>query len=50
MEFLRERDGTPFSEQIRRGLRLWLESRGVSVKPKAERQRASTRKRSKPSP
>jgi hypothetical protein len=45
MEFLRDRDGTPFSEQIRRGLRLWLESRGVAIK-KADGKRASTRKRS----
>lgn len=29
MERLRERDGIPFSEQIRRALRTWLESRDV---------------------
>ena len=43
MEALRDRDGVPFSEQIRRALRAWLESKGVM---KADRSRASTRKRS----
>jgi hypothetical protein len=38
------RDGVPPSEQVRRGIRMWLESKGVKVK--AERPRASTRKRS----
>jgi len=42
MEQLRARDGMPFSEQIRRALRPWLESKGVM---KAERKRAVTRKR-----
>ena len=42
MEALKERDGIPFSEQIRRALRVWLASKGVL---KAERQRAATRKR-----
>ena len=41
---IRERDGIADSEQIRRGIRLWLESKGVTVK--AERKRAVTRKRS----
>ena len=44
MEQLREREGIPFSEQIRRGLRLFFESKGIVVK--AERPRARTRKRS----
>lgn len=43
MEALRERDGVPFSEQIRRALRAWLESKDVM---KAERKREATRKRS----
>lgn len=38
-----ERDGVNKSEQIRRGIRMWLEAKGVR---KAERKRASTRKRS----
>ena len=42
MESLRERDGMPYSEQIRRSLRAWLPSKRVM---KAERKRASTRKR-----
>jgi antitoxin component of RelBE/YafQ-DinJ toxin-antitoxin module len=43
MQRLQERDGMPLSEQIRRALRPWLESKGVI---KAERKRAITRKRS----
>ena len=42
MEGLRERDGVPFSEQIRRALRAWLESKGAM---KSARKRAATRKR-----
>ncbi len=29
MTALRERDGVPFSEQIRRATRAWLEAKGV---------------------
>jgi hypothetical protein len=43
MRRLQERDGMPLSEQIRRALRPWLESKGVM---KAERKRPSNRKRS----
>jgi hypothetical protein len=42
MQALKARDGMPFSEQIRRALRPWLEAKGVL---KAERKRAVTRKR-----
>ena len=42
MEFLRDRDGVPFSQQIRRALRQWLNEKGVI---KADRKRAVTRKR-----
>jgi uncharacterized protein (DUF4415 family) len=42
MRKLQERDGISFSEQMRRALRPWLESKGVI---KAERKRASTRRR-----
>jgi hypothetical protein len=42
MVSLRERDGVPFSEQIRRGLRAWLESKGVM---KAGRKRPASRGR-----
>jgi hypothetical protein len=38
----REQEGVPFSQQIRRALRAWLESKGV-MKP--ERKRAVTRKK-----
>ncbi len=43
MVTLRERDGVPYSEQIRRALRAWLVMKNV-LKP--ERKRAVTRKRS----
>ena len=42
MDVLKERDGIPFSEQIRRALRMWLESKDVM---KADRKRARTRQR-----
>jgi hypothetical protein len=44
MERLKEQHGTPFSEQIRRALRPWLEAQGVLEK--SERKRGATRKRS----
>ncbi len=28
---IKERDGVPESEQIRRGIRLWLKSKGLKV-------------------
>lgn len=43
LKVLKDRDGVPESEQIRRALRLWLESKGVTKK--AERPRVAPRKR-----
>jgi uncharacterized protein (DUF4415 family) len=43
MRRLQERDGISFSEQMRRALRPWLESKGVIEK--VGRKRAVTRKR-----
>ena len=43
LQTVKERDGVPVSEQIRRALSLWLEEKGVV---KAERKRGGTRKRS----
>lgn len=40
---IKERDGIGESEQIRRGIRLWLETKGVRAK--SGRKRAATRKR-----
>ena len=45
LEAVRDRVGTPVSEQVRRAIGAWLVKQGVSVK-KPERKRASTRKRS----
>lgn len=42
MEALKARDGMPYSEQIRRALKAWLESKGVAT---TARKRAATRKR-----
>ena len=41
---IRDRDGVGIAEQVRRAIRVWVESKGVKVK--TDRQRASTRKRS----
>jgi hypothetical protein len=45
LQTVKERDGVPISEQVRRALRAWLEAKGVDVE-KSERQRAGTRRRS----
>lgn len=42
---IKERDGIPLSEQIRRAALLWIEQKGETVR-KAERKQAGTRKRS----
>lgn len=42
LKAVQERDGVPPSEQARRAIRMWLETRGVL---KADRKRAGTRKR-----
>jgi hypothetical protein len=41
---IRDRDGIGIAEQVRRAIRVWVESKGIKVKP--ERKRAGTRKRS----
>ena len=44
---IKVRDGIGESEQIRRGILLWLETKGVTPqKAKPERKRARTRRRS----
>ena len=46
MELQKERHGTPFSEQIRRALKAWLEAEGVMKAPSkrvAGRKRGSAR-------
>ena len=42
LQEVKVRDGIPLSEQVRRALRVWLDSKGVT---KTERKRAVTRKR-----
>lgn len=41
LTLIRERDGISEAEQIRRGIQMWLDSKGV----KAERQRGSKPRR-----
>jgi Arc/MetJ-type ribon-helix-helix transcriptional regulator len=46
LEAIRDAEGIPVSEQIRRGIRLWLEQKGAALtatKRKASRARASSR-------
>lgn len=40
MELLKDRDGVPYSQQIRRALREWLESKGVLAKKDSARRRS----------
>jgi hypothetical protein len=44
LQRVKEADGIPVSEQVRRALLAWLDVRKVTVK-KAERKRAATRRR-----
>ena len=41
---VKDRDGIPVSEQVRRAMVAWLETKGVEVK--TDRKRAATRKQS----
>lgn len=34
---VKERDGIPASEQVRRAIQAWLKERGISVKGKAKK-------------
>jgi Arc/MetJ-type ribon-helix-helix transcriptional regulator len=43
MQTLLERDGISVSEQVRRAIRMWLETKGVKVK--AATRRAGTRRK-----
>lgn len=43
---IKAREGIGESEQIRRGILLWLDTKGITPKKKTERKRATTRKRS----
>jgi hypothetical protein len=42
LQEIKRRDGVPVSEQVRRALQAWVESKGVR---RTERKRAVTRKR-----
>jgi hypothetical protein len=45
LSLVKDRDGIPLTEQVRRAIRLWLDSRGVTVKTTrpARRKRATTK-------
>ena len=46
LKAIKERDGVSEAEQIRRGIKLYLESKGYPVKPSTKRARkGGTRKR-----
>ena len=36
---IKKQDGVSEAEQIRRGIRLWLATKGIRVKPKTQRTR-----------
>jgi hypothetical protein len=44
LQAVKDRDGVPISEQVRRALVAWLESKGLGKK--TDRPRGATRKRS----
>ena len=46
LQQVRERDGIPISEQVRRAIRIWLKEKGATVK--AERKRGAPRRRPEP--
>ena len=43
LQIVKQREGVPISEQVRRAIQAWLESKGVMVK--SGRKQAATRKR-----
>jgi uncharacterized protein (DUF4415 family) len=43
LQEVKERDGIPLSEQMRRALRAWLDSKGITTK--AATRRAGTRRK-----
>ena len=44
LKTVKERDGVAESEQIRRGIAMWLKTKGVSVKETASRRSGKRRK------
>jgi len=46
LEAIRDAEGIPVSEQIRRGIRLWLDQKGVATRT-AKRKPSSARARGK---
>jgi hypothetical protein len=45
LKTVKERDGIGESEQIRRGIRLWLREQGIDVTAKSAKRRAGTRRK-----
>ena len=43
LELIRERDGVPVSEQVRRSIQDWLKKKGVTVKADRVRSRKRTK-------
>jgi len=44
LKAIKERDGVSESEQIRRGIKLWLESKGYRVTSSTRKRKGGTRK------
>ena len=44
LKAIKDRDGIPVSEQMRRGIQMWLESKGYRVK-RTQKRKGGTRKR-----
>ena len=45
LKAIKDRDGVSESEQIRRGVKLWLDSKGYRVTSAARQRKGGTRKR-----
>jgi hypothetical protein len=45
MEALKERDGVPYSEQIRRSLRMWLDTKGVLTQARPRRSKTARKRK-----
>jgi ribbon-helix-helix CopG family protein len=43
LQMVKERDGIPVTEQVRRAVRMWLDTKGIE--PKAAPRRAATRRK-----
>jgi hypothetical protein len=45
LEAVKQRDGIPLSEQIRRAIRAWLEMKGIEIETKGAPKKKTSRKK-----